>query len=165
MPEHARNALARVLLGTVSLLLPPSVPGDTILMDLHSRTEFLYDKLRQSPFTLDVLEDAIAQPALGLELDMRNFDGDKYRCTMPGPGDEDGGAAESVGSSSGVDSESQLESTPARVLRSLDGRCDVLSLGWWSYEWCHRKGIRQFHVDHSVSDNYMCSDSMGLRFM
>lgn len=153
MPNQAWNGPARFLLGTVSLLLPPSVPGDTILMDLHTRTEFLYDKLRQSPFTMDVLEDAIAQPALGLELDMRNFDGDKYRCAMPGPGnEEDGGTTESATSSS-TGPESQPESTPARVLRSLDGRCDVLSLGWWSYEWCHRKGIRQFHVDHSVSDN------------
>jgi hypothetical protein len=153
MSHRGRAAPAFVLLAAVSIILPP-VPGDsTILMDLHARTEFLYGELRRNPFTLDVLEDAIEQPALGLELEMRNPEGERYLCTMPGPGDEAaaGGDGKGDGSHSrSADSEGLLASSPARMLRSLEGRCDVLSLGWWSYEWCHRKGVRQFHVDHAV---------------
>lgn len=31
------------------------------------------------------------------------------------------------------------------LLETLQGVCARLSLGWWTYEWCHREEIRQFH--------------------
>lgn len=27
------------------------------------------------------------------------------------------------------------------------GQCLVANLGWWSYEWCHLRHVRQFHLD------------------
>jgi hypothetical protein len=35
------------------------------------------------------------------------------------------------------------------ILRALDtmaGTCSQVHLGWWSYEWCHREQVKQFHV-------------------
>lgn len=32
-------------------------------------------------------------------------------------------------------------------LALLEGACTVLSRDWWSYEWCHRKEVRQFHLN------------------
>uniref|UniRef100_A0A7S2DT72 MRH domain-containing protein n=1 Tax=Octactis speculum TaxID=3111310 RepID=A0A7S2DT72_9STRA len=33
------------------------------------------------------------------------------------------------------------------LMNALVGQCDTLRTGWWSYEWCHRKYVRQFHID------------------
>ena len=27
------------------------------------------------------------------------------------------------------------------------GMCLVANTGWWSYEWCHLRHVRQFHVE------------------
>jgi hypothetical protein len=32
------------------------------------------------------------------------------------------------------------------ALDSLGGVCSQVHLGWWSYEWCHREEVKQFHV-------------------
>jgi hypothetical protein len=37
---------------------------------------------------------------------------------------------------------------PFSVLFHSPGVCAVLNRGWWNYEWCHRTGVRQFHIDH-----------------
>jgi hypothetical protein len=33
-----------------------------------------------------------------------------------------------------------------RQLVELEGVCGQLHKGWWSYEWCHRASVRQFHL-------------------
>ena len=42
------------------------------------------------------------------------------------------------------------------VLSHLDGTCLTLARGWWSFEWCHKQRIRQFHVnpDHTVGPDW-----------
>ena len=35
------------------------------------------------------------------------------------------------------------------LLARLEGRCARLALGWWTYEWCHRRHVRQFHAEAS----------------
>lgn len=32
-------------------------------------------------------------------------------------------------------------------LSVLYGTCAILTKDWWSYEWCHRKEMRQFHLN------------------
>jgi hypothetical protein len=32
-------------------------------------------------------------------------------------------------------------------LGALEGKCETLNTGWWSYQWCHKKEVKQFHVD------------------
>ena len=33
-----------------------------------------------------------------------------------------------------------------KALDTLGGVCSQVHLGWWSYEWCHREEVKQFHV-------------------
>ncbi len=42
--------------------------------------------------------------------------------------------------------------TLATLLQALDGQCAKLSQGWWTYEWCHRRYVRQFHAQGSKID-------------
>ena len=42
--------------------------------------------------------------------------------------------------------------TLATLLAALDGQCAKLSQGWWTYEWCHRRYVRQFHAQGSKID-------------
>ncbi|KAJ8600584.1 hypothetical protein CTAYLR_008173 [Chrysophaeum taylorii] len=42
-------------------------------------------------------------------------------------------------------------STVGELLSSLEGVCARLNQGWWTYEWCHRRHVRQFHQDHAAS--------------
>jgi len=37
--------------------------------------------------------------------------------------------------------------TLAEALGQLDGSCAYLNQGWWTYEWCHRRHVRQFHLE------------------
>ena len=30
------------------------------------------------------------------------------------------------------------------LLAALEGECDTLSTGWWTYEWCHERHVKQF---------------------
>jgi len=32
-------------------------------------------------------------------------------------------------------------------LKVLEGKCTVSRQGWWTYQWCHRKEIRQYHSE------------------
>jgi len=44
---------------------------------------------------------------------------------------------------------------PADPLKALEGKCTVSKKGWWTYQWCHRKEIRQYH---SEADGKRSSD-------
>jgi len=37
---------------------------------------------------------------------------------------------------------------PSDLLNRLDGKCTVSRQGWWTYQWCHRKEIRQYHSEN-----------------
>ena len=39
------------------------------------------------------------------------------------------------------------------VLSKIAGLCSQIHMGWWSYEWCHLKEVRQFHVAVSGDDS------------
>merc|ERR1711907_676660 len=35
-------------------------------------------------------------------------------------------------------------------LSVLEGKCTVSRKGWWTYQWCHKKEIRQYHTENGV---------------
>jgi hypothetical protein len=39
------------------------------------------------------------------------------------------------------------------LTNSLNDMCTFLSGSWWNYEWCHKKEIRQFHIDIDTVTN------------
>jgi len=134
----------------LAALASAAVAGGFDLATLEARNTVLYDELRRS-FMIDILEDAIEAVPAGLDLELRNTDGDRYLCSLPGLGgdadedpaaDDHGGHGERSGDADG--------GAGGDRLAELAGRCDVLNLGWWSYEWCHEKSVRQFHVDQQA---------------
>ena len=38
------------------------------------------------------------------------------------------------------------EESADKKLSVLLGTCTILAKDWWSYEWCHKKEVRQFHL-------------------
>ena len=123
------------------------------MKDLDDRNNFLYDQLRQH-YVIDLLEESFDAPH-GLDIELRNPDGDRYHCTLPSPdGDEvrggDDEEEEGDDGSGGAEADRKRTKRLDAALAALEGQCDVLSMGWWSYEWCHRKHVRQFHVDHAA---------------
>ena len=48
-----------------------------------------------------------------------------------------------------VEEESSLELTSIDSYNILlDGYCTIMLNNWWNYEWCYRKEVRQFHLEH-----------------
>jgi len=41
-----------------------------------------------------------------------------------------------------------------RILKRLKGLCQAVSRGYWTYEWCFRKQVRQFHLE-PLPKNYV----------
>merc|ERR1712196_52808 len=39
------------------------------------------------------------------------------------------------------------QTPPGDLLSLLDGKCTVSRQGWWTYQWCHQKEIRQYHAE------------------
>jgi hypothetical protein len=54
-------------------------------------------------------------------------------------------AAATAAASSGAPE--QAKKSEEELLHALDDVCVTLEQGWWSYKWCHRKEIRQFHAE------------------
>jgi hypothetical protein len=45
----------------------------------------------------------------------------------------------------------EAPSSPREPLEVLEGKCTVSRQGWWTYQWCHRKEIRQYHTNDDGS--------------
>ena len=143
----------------------PSVSPDSLTAfapsDLAARNRELYNELRRSN-VLDVLEPELGGSKTGLsalDVQLQSVEGAHYRCTMPGDEIEDNDDDENKDESEevGTDMSSQQSTGKTRKkkktdenedLAALEGSCDTLSTGWWSYEWCHKRHVKQFHVDH-----------------
>jgi len=86
--------------------------------------------------TLELLESLAESPLRGLS--MRDAAGRSYDCRAGdavAPADEDA-PPESL----------------AEALGLLRGVCAYLNQGWWTYEWCHRRHVRQFHLEARQRD-------------
>ena len=83
---------------------------------------------------LELLESSSTSPWNGMA--MRNRDGESYRCVA--------GEARRPGE------EAQGPRTLRGALDQLRGSCAYLNKGWWTYEWCHRLHVRQFHLEASA---------------
>ena len=90
---------------------------------------------------------------------MTAHDGRRYFCALPKPrgtgaADDETGADASATNASAAD-EGDAEATVEDVLKPLEGRCFYRIEGWWTYELCHMKKIRQYHQeDKKVTNEY-----------
>lgn len=102
----------------------------------ETRNEELLSSLRDDLY-LDIsdseyVNDLFAQYEAA---SIRNVDGEIYICSIRN---------EELSTKSIADSKGeQFKDT----LRALKGVCTVVHLGWWNYEWCHRKEVSQFHYE------------------
>ena len=86
---------------------------------------------------------------------MTGHDGQKYLCTMPNAGadsDAQGGEGDDETNADGSSSTSTLKASKtakqvSELLEPLGNSCFYRVEGWWTYEFCHKKKVRQFHQE------------------
>ena len=95
---------------------------------------------------------------------MTAHDGQRYFCAFPGaPRDEDG---EPSDGSPDLDSPDSSRGTDAsEVARRLDDAlaktCHYRIEGWWTYEYCHRRHVRQYHQDAAAASSANAEYKLG----
>jgi hypothetical protein len=102
---------------------------------------------------------------------VRNSESQKYICRVRGANESItttvSDRTHSSGSGSGSGSGSELTTTTDDesmvsfqkafgVIDRLKNVCMINAIDWWSYEWCHRKEVKQFHldVDHKAKKHF-----------
>ncbi|XP_028753978.1 protein OS-9 homolog isoform X2 [Neltuma alba] len=94
-----------------------------------------------SPFHPDDDQESIIMP---------DKSGQKFICFLPKVEKEKSGrpVIQHNISSMIVESEKRLKlKTPDELLEVLKDRCFIRQEGWWSYEFCYQKKLRQLHVE------------------
>lgn len=94
-----------------------------------------------SPFHPDDDQESVVMPGK---------DGQKYLCFLPKVEKAKGEKpiVQQNVTSMIVETEKRIKlKTPDELLEVLKGQCLVRQEGWWSYEFCYHKKIRQFHVE------------------
>ena len=126
------NSLATLVPLLISLAFAPSV-FDTINREAPAD---------EGPkYSVQLMTGAIHPPGVAVppkSVVMTKKDGKRYRCYLPSEG----------GAPSAAD-ESLAAPTPhiATYLRALKGTCFYRLEGWWTYEFCLLKAVRQFHQE------------------
>lgn len=46
------------------------------------------------------------------------------------------------------------------IMQSLEGVCTQLHQGWWSYEWCAKQYVRQFHIELGETEGQIMMESI-----
>lgn len=94
--------------------------------------------------------DAPFHPEPGQEsVEMTDRDGEKYECFLPNhenKGFKESNQQYSSSVTALTDKQSRTK-TPDELLESLNGQCFLRHEGWWSYEFCYRGKVRQFHAE------------------
>ncbi|KAK4797860.1 hypothetical protein SAY86_030186 [Trapa natans] len=97
--------------------------------------------LEDSPFVPDDEHESMVMP---------NKDGQKYLCYLPKVEKSKNGRSSGQQNMSSMVMESEIKfklKTPDELLEVLKERCFLRQEGWWSYEFCYQKQLRQFHLD------------------
>ncbi|KAI3906087.1 hypothetical protein MKW92_029882 [Papaver armeniacum] len=81
---------------------------------------------------------------------MSNEEGKKYMCFLPSveKPKAESSVAQRNSSNSIVESERSVRlKTPDELLENLKGPCFIRQEGWWTYEFCYHKKLRQIHLE------------------
>eukprot|EP01012_Entosiphon_sulcatum_P013557 TRINITY_DN18783_c0_g1_i3.p2 TRINITY_DN18783_c0_g1~~TRINITY_DN18783_c0_g1_i3.p2 ORF type:complete len:273 (-),score=51.61 TRINITY_DN18783_c0_g1_i3:125-853(-) len=100
-------------------------------------------------FSVDLLESSSAVPLEGgIPIALAN--GERYVCSLPQI--VEGKALPGATGISQKASQAERAKQAAAVLdKALEKQCFLKLSGWWIYELCHRKYVRQYHQDHRNS--------------
>ena len=90
-------------------------------------------------YSVQLLTGALRMPASTPSVVMTKKGGKKYRCYLS----EEGTAGEAASEAEA------LEAAPsvASYLMPIKGTCFYRLEGWWTYEFCFLKSVRQFHQE------------------
>ncbi|XP_021899174.1 protein OS-9 homolog [Carica papaya] len=119
----------------------PAHIGGTLSRSSHEpkyRVEF---HLEDSPFHPDDDQESIV---------MANKNGPNFKCFLPKVEKAKSGKPSSMHNISNmiVETEKRVKlKTPDELLEVLKDRCFIRQEGWWSYEFCYEKKLRQLHLE------------------
>ncbi|KAL2464435.1 Protein OS-9-like protein [Forsythia ovata] len=94
-----------------------------------------------SPFLPDDNQESLVMP---------NKNGEKFLCFLPKVEKSKGGKLVSLQNTSSVIMETEKTMklrTPDELLEVLKDQCFIRQEGWWSYEFCYQKWLRQIHLE------------------
>jgi len=139
--KHLRNLL-------VVAACACSVAQPTAISELLLRNEVLYESLRNT-FSFDVVEEAVNEETI-LPMEMISENGDSFICSFVTDEENNKEYETETNDNKNLnnnDNKLDKKKEYENVLSDLDGHCETLNTGWWSYQWCHRREVKQFHVD------------------
>ncbi|CAH8389346.1 unnamed protein product [Eruca vesicaria subsp. sativa] len=134
----------------ISLSLISNVSSDQIfpahLVGTFSRNN------REPKYTIEFLpEDAPFHPGDNLEsMVMLDKQGRRFLCYLPKEEEATSGWTSTQQNISTVlmETDKQIKlKTPDELLQPLNEQCLIRQEGWWSYEFCHLRSVRQLHVE------------------
>jgi hypothetical protein len=77
------------------------------------------------------------------------LEGQRYLCSIPQVDNEDKNQTNGAESASEEDERREIARATDRgleLLREMEGKCMYYISGWWSYSFCYKKQIKQFHA-------------------
>lgn len=96
-----------------------------------------------SPFFSDDNQESLVMP---------NKNGEKFLCFLPKVEKSKGGKLVGLQNKSSMIMETERTmkiKTPDELLEVLKDRCFIRQEGWWSYEFCYQKWLRQIHLEEN----------------
>lgn len=82
---------------------------------------------------------------------MTDVEGRKYECALPKPAEPESFKDESLPQNNGsisLTADRRTRKTPDDLLGMLKELCFVRHEGWWTYELCYQKRLRQIHMEN-----------------
>jgi len=144
--------------------IPPSstlslgAEGDTYTFDTKVRTLEILKHLRLGDLPLEVLDEYLpGNGTVDFQVAMKAWDGSDFTCApVPQPGQQHKKLEGGAGGEGGDERKGLVAALPPspgeppealdQKLTVLDNTCALLrTTEYWSYEWCHRREVRQFH--------------------
>ncbi|PKX90964.1 PRKCSH domain-containing protein [Aspergillus novofumigatus IBT 16806] len=94
-------------------------------------------------------DDKEALEGPGFTYEEMLLDGQRYLCSIPQVDNEDKNQTNGAESTSKEDEQREIARATDRgleLLREMEGKCMYYISGWWSYSFCYKKQIKQFHA-------------------
>ncbi|KAI4377318.1 hypothetical protein MLD38_014967 [Melastoma candidum] len=131
-------------------ILTPQTGGSTFGRGFREPKYDIEFHSEDSPFQPDDDQESLVMPGKN---------GQNYLCYLPKEEKVKSGTPVFTQNATGVimETEKQVKlKTPDELLEVLSDRCFLRQEGWWSYEFCYNKKIRQFHQeDEKVVQEYI----------
>ena len=140
MPVLCSKDQSGVTLGSLLLLARTCANGvGSYSVGHHERNIDLISRLSGV-----VRFDVEGSTAPNQAVQMTDHVGQQYRCTL---GNKTKGSERRAKSKDGSTTTIFMPPDLDQQLKDLEGICADFRLGWWSYRWCHKQQVTQFHKE------------------